>query len=513
MKNIYLLFFSVFFSITVFCQGIPEPSIWYISNFNKVSLSGSGGSLFFEGDSSLVYSDFINGYPAVRIDSAGGYFSFTSDALAGKGNVLFISVYQPDVNDYQREHGLWTLRNGIRSRSLTSEHIVEGKHRIRYNEFPFPDVSVTTNYVGFRNFGISNMPVSAVDTFYIGKADSILFSGKISEFLVIDTSFNAVERQVWQSYLSLKYGVTIFAGDYVNSSGDTLWFYRDNVDFSSGVGGIGRDEAVRLRQNFSRIYGDSVRLAFSGHINDAQQSAQTPFDDKEYIFWGHSGNPVQIGNATCDVDDKSYILYQRKWKLKTHLQSDRSVDIEVFSSSVFKEHNDSKDLDLKLFVSDNAGFNSFGTRIYSADIIEDNRRVFSDIIFTANPDIEHYFTFGYGTEDLNGFMNSQAGHLTNNCQNSSTSADNPALKVFTEARYMPNPVTDNLYVDYKLTRAAVIWFSVHNNSGVPMYQTSPATMPEGQNRAIIPMSGFIGGTYTVYAHIDDMTLSQVVIKQ
>ncbi|MGC3978309.1 MAG: hypothetical protein QM751_08870 [Paludibacteraceae bacterium] len=86
-------------------------------------------------------------------------------------------------------------------------------------------------------------------------------------------------------------------------------------------------------------------------------------------------------------------------------------------------------------------------------------------------------------------------------------------KVFTEARMLPNPVISNLNIDFKLTRQARIWFSVHNNIGMPMRQTSPQTLSEGYHQTQIPMSGLVTGTYTVYVHVDDMVIQRIIIKK
>lgn len=87
-----------------------------------------------------------------------------------------------------------------------------------------------------------------------------------------------------------------------------------------------------------------------------------------------------------------------------------------------------------------------------------------------------------------------------------------AETVFTEASMQPNPVINNLYINYKLTRRATIWFSVHNNAGVPMTQTSPQVKYEGYNYCTINMSAMMTGTYTVYVHVDDMVMRKVVVK-
>ncbi|VBB45392.1 conserved hypothetical protein [uncultured Paludibacter sp.] len=88
-----------------------------------------------------------------------------------------------------------------------------------------------------------------------------------------------------------------------------------------------------------------------------------------------------------------------------------------------------------------------------------------------------------------------------------------AERVFTEARMLPNPVINNLNIDFKLTRRAVIWFSVHNNIGIPMRQTHPQSLDEGYHQTQIPMGGLVTGTYTVYVHVDDRMIQRVVVKK
>ncbi|MDD4993090.1 MAG: hypothetical protein PHR83_12750 [Paludibacter sp.] len=85
--------------------------------------------------------------------------------------------------------------------------------------------------------------------------------------------------------------------------------------------------------------------------------------------------------------------------------------------------------------------------------------------------------------------------------------------VFTEGQYMPNPVVDNLYITYKLTRPAKVWFTLHNNIGVAQCSTSPENRSQGYNTTTINMSGLMTGTYTLYVHVDDMVLRQVVVKK
>ena len=85
--------------------------------------------------------------------------------------------------------------------------------------------------------------------------------------------------------------------------------------------------------------------------------------------------------------------------------------------------------------------------------------------------------------------------------------------VFTEAQLMPNPVVDNLNISYKLTRAAKVWFTVHNNTGIPLCQTTPENLNEGYNNTTVPMTGLITGVYSLYVHVDDMVMRLNVVKK
>ncbi len=86
-------------------------------------------------------------------------------------------------------------------------------------------------------------------------------------------------------------------------------------------------------------------------------------------------------------------------------------------------------------------------------------------------------------------------------------------KVFTEASFAPNPVENDLNISYKLTREALVQFSLHSSVGQPLRQTSPQTQNEGYHFIQIPMGTLPKGAYTLYIHVDDMVISKVVVKK
>ena len=88
-----------------------------------------------------------------------------------------------------------------------------------------------------------------------------------------------------------------------------------------------------------------------------------------------------------------------------------------------------------------------------------------------------------------------------------------AAAVFTQVSLLPNPVIDILHINYKLTRDARIRFSLHNNVGVRMIETTTMHQNAGYHRIPLNMSGFMTGVYTLYVHVDDMIMSLNVIKR
>ena len=88
-----------------------------------------------------------------------------------------------------------------------------------------------------------------------------------------------------------------------------------------------------------------------------------------------------------------------------------------------------------------------------------------------------------------------------------------AASVFTEGNWQPNPVVDNMTINYKLTRPAVIWFTVHNNAGIPLCQTTPESLDAGTHNTTVAMGGLITGVYSLYVHVDDMMMRMNVVKK
>ena len=138
-------------------------------------------------------------------------------------------------------HGLWQLRDSLRQNaSACSKRNAAGKMIVQTN--------------------LGGVPKPAGDSlsFTLG-CDSLhgRYSGQMEECLFYPTALRQVERIVTESYLALKYGVTLHS-DYLSPEGTLIWDNRSNRRHTHGVAGIGRDSVFGLHRTFSVSVEDST---------------------------------------------------------------------------------------------------------------------------------------------------------------------------------------------------------------------------------------------------------------
>ena len=79
----------------------------------------------------------------------------------------------------------------------------------------------------------------------------------ICEVLVFNRTLTALEQNKVESYLAVKYGVTLdqsasFANNYTSAGGTVIWNWSANRPFGNNITGIGRDDASGLVQRQSK---------------------------------------------------------------------------------------------------------------------------------------------------------------------------------------------------------------------------------------------------------------------
>jgi len=183
------------------------------------------------------------------------------------------------------------------------------------------NISTNTNY--------DSSIIGSNQNFTIGVGDDSgnkFFNGEIAEIIVFADVQTALEQQKTQSYLALKYGITLSAtdniagiveGDYILSNQVTkVWNYTTNSTYHNDVAGIGRDDTQVINQKQSKSI-NSDAIITMGHTSIAANNTSNGNSfttDKDFLVWGND-NTAFGATSNPGVLCATNLQLNRKWKI------------------------------------------------------------------------------------------------------------------------------------------------------------------------------------------------------
>ncbi|SEP77137.1 Por secretion system C-terminal sorting domain-containing protein [Hyunsoonleella jejuensis] len=278
-------------------------------NFNPVlELDGAGD--YLEGNSPITFQTLYavvkknidqNTDPLISVNSP-----FTGFMMSGV-RMLTSSSESGQANSFRSTGNLGTqkVRIGtleiIPNNSLTNQKsFIDGKS--------FPTAAVT---------GTTINPFQGIP--FIGSSQEAVpryFNGQIAELIMYPASHTDDERNKIQSYLALKYGISLdpSVGNYVNSSGTTIW---DDTAFWNDVFGIGKDDGSSLNQVESNSIntGDGVGQSQPNKLNLTIRNPSS-LDDGDYLLLGHNNDAVAEQNTDLPANLPLARRLSREWRVK-----------------------------------------------------------------------------------------------------------------------------------------------------------------------------------------------------
>ncbi|HWV67786.1 hypothetical protein, partial [Chitinophaga sp.] len=135
----------------------------------------------------------------------------------------------------------------------------------------------------------------------IGAGHNSIFSGRMSELILYNRMLNATERAQVNSYLALKYGLTLktAAGaltDYVGSNGTArMWTASKNTGYGERITGIGRDDNGTLlqKQSRSQLDGANVIIAMGSTLAASNvENSGSIANDLSFFTFSDNGQPA-----------------------------------------------------------------------------------------------------------------------------------------------------------------------------------------------------------------------------
>lgn len=142
------------------------------------------------------------------------------------------------------------------------------------------------------------------------------FDGQIAEIMVFTGNQTSEEQQNIQSYLAVKYGITlktagdpiavvddgdIVEGDYLLADLTTkVWDYTANSTYHNDVAGIGRDDALALNQKQSgSINSDAIiTMGLTSIETTNALNTNTFTTNKDFLMWGNNDGSTLVGGVT-----------------------------------------------------------------------------------------------------------------------------------------------------------------------------------------------------------------------
>jgi len=260
-----------------------------------------------------------------------------------------------------------------------------------------------TAYLNGQSFGtISNVGLLFADTDGIGLGDvnsasryddgttaAASFYGSIPEFIYCDSpgSFSAAQRNRIESYLALKYGITLdqsTAINYVNSAGDIIFNTTNNaslggyLEYNNDIAGIGRDDDSEFVQLSSQSEN-------TGSIVQVDRNTDIGTDDT-WLIWGNDGAATTSSRVVTKPDNINERL-QRVWRVA----EENSVGVTDISFDLTGLGFGTNTADFSLLI---AGTSS-GADFSSATVVTGGTFV-GDVITFDDIDLSdgQYFTLG-----------------------------------------------------------------------------------------------------------------------
>ncbi|MFA8434798.1 MAG: beta strand repeat-containing protein [Marinifilaceae bacterium] len=151
----------------------------------------------------------------------------------------------------------------------------------------------------------SNTDLLYAGGYYTYGSDQRPYTGEIGEIIAFGDALSSNEINRVESYLALKYGITLNNKNYLNSAGTTIWNTTTNSTYHHNVAGIGRDDKSLLTQSKSHSINNNSIVTMTAESN---------LDDKEFLIWGN--NNAGLTNRSTNIPSDFTERIARIWRVK-----------------------------------------------------------------------------------------------------------------------------------------------------------------------------------------------------
>jgi hypothetical protein len=222
----------------------------------------------------------------------------------------------------------------------------------------------------------TNIGISGAGSYKIGDCEPAA-SGPQSTFsageiIIFNTNINPTQRKQVDSYLGIKYGVTLnnngggTEGDYLAANGTTtIWDASLSPSYHNNVIGVVRDDAFPLTQKQSQTLDDTTRVYIGTTLQTTNLANTSSIADASYFMIGdNQGEMNSTVSSNAEIPGTCGLLtrIEREWKVqRTNSTEDFNLDITLNPMASAGSVNIA---DLTLLVDNDGDFSNGGTTCY-----------------------------------------------------------------------------------------------------------------------------------------------------
>ncbi|HBV14811.1 hypothetical protein [Chryseobacterium carnipullorum] len=214
----------------------------------------------------------------------------------------------------------------------------------------------------------------------------------IPEILVFDTNLSTTDKQKVETYLSIKYGITIndiSEKNYISSGNEIVWDSKKNKNYNFRITGIGRDELFGLYQKQSQNSEDDHLVISLGQVKATNKQNNSTLNHSSYLLWGDNNQTLSFKEADL-ISAHPKRDMKRMWKVQVKNTGNIPLKTHLYLSLTGLTPNDK--IKLRVFSNESNYQNDISTDI-SGERLNDSLYVFKDAAWDTDDDGNDYFTF------------------------------------------------------------------------------------------------------------------------
>lgn len=306
-------------------------------NFNPALYLDGGSRQFFLNQTNLQQGTIIGlfGYTGINFNSENILFGIkgrvNEGVLITNDNVVNSTERNGEVLDYGSTDGEDLYRKQDNSEGSNAKFRERSLKIVSYYQYQQPNSSV---------WGEDQQSNLTLGYGYINNANGLStysltnfgnnFYGYIPELLVYSRVLNPLERRKAETYLALKYGVSL-SNSYIDSDDKLIWDWSDNTAYNNRITGIIRDDVSGINQPYSTTSYEEGPYFSDAYDSYVEQNYRDQSSRYRLLVMGQfPGNDLTDKNATLWGDDNGALTTQnsggiagikrmnRTWKLVTN---------------------------------------------------------------------------------------------------------------------------------------------------------------------------------------------------